>query len=250
LEDSAVLAGVGFFHFVENQWKDPLGSLETALEGCDCLDNRLIVLPEAFNVGANYREGVLPTIPAKQALERLAEFSGKYGVVFVAGLLHKIDRYNSAFLVDAALQEHPWRLLCHKGGWDGVGNYQPCSATPIHSENPFHCKGVHVGSLICVDANFPRAMEDRLYECSGPTLLCIPAWMDDTFAPDGRVACLPGPYRVLANSDPSGCGSFITNRDGRKVAQIGGKTQPLARNTLVVRSWAEIDGSSETLSAR
>lgn len=239
-----MLAGVGFFHFVENHWKDPLGSLEKALRRCcDSLDDRLIVLPEAFNVEADHSKGANPTIPAQLALERLGERSEEYGVVFVVGL---IETYNSAYLVDTRLREHPWRLLCHKRTPDW-GKYLACSVNPANDDNPSYSRGVCVGSLICADANLiSGTMEDRLKECPGIAVLCVPARMDaNSFQNDTS----KGFYWVLANSNPSGCGSFITNRQGRKVEWVGKKDAP-ASNTLVARSWAELDDGSYSESAR
>jgi hypothetical protein len=121
-----VIGGLGFFHFVTNQWKDPLGSLESQLKKNlrECLADRdfLIVLPEAFNFGADFNGPHSPPgITAKDALIQLSEFSRKYGIVFVTSLLEAADDrvnspfLNSAYLVDGGLSTPtPWRWLCHK----------------------------------------------------------------------------------------------------------------------------------------
>jgi hypothetical protein len=238
-----VLTGVGVFHFVEDRWRDPLGSLDAALSRCGSLEDRLIVLPEAFNLGADYNEGALPAIPARSALERLVEFSRRHRTVFVAGLLHLIDEYSSACLIDATLQDDPWRLLCHKSLNDGVGKYRACSTSPPNCHNPFHCRGVDVASLICSDANKSRVIEDRLHECTGLTLLCVPAWMDaNSFNGESVSSSHPtGPCSILANSNPNGCGSFMTNKQGEKIKQIGTKKEASRYNALVVASWAELE---------
>jgi hypothetical protein len=261
-----MIGGVGFFHFVANQWKDPVGSLKHQLSREPRLERRLkdlpgrdflIVLPECFNFAGNYRDnGFEPKISANDALQQLADISREYRIVFIAGLLHAIDRFNSAYLVDADLGPpqigdacrgqvtscRSVRLLCHKAGRDGTDKYTPSPEEAVNCGNPSHWKGAYVGALLCVDTQrWGFTMENRLTECKcgGPSVLCIPAWMNDAsglFSNEEQKAGRPGPYRVLANSDPEGCQSFITNRQGDRVVKSGKE-----ENFLFVRTWAELD---------
>lgn len=182
---------MGFFHFVANQWKDPLGSLRHQLSREPRLERRLrdlpgrdflIVLPECFNFAGDYKNMALePKISANDALRQLADLSREYRIVFVTGVLHAIDNFNSAYLVDHDLgTPTPWRLLCHKMVPDHTDQYKICDEEPTNCRNPSHWKGAYVGALICVDAHRSLTMENRLKECKcgGPSVLCIPAWAD------------------------------------------------------------------------
>jgi predicted amidohydrolase len=84
-----MISGIGFFQFVEDKWIDPIGSLEKQLREQRPARDSLIVLPEAFNFGADYKDNspLPPRIPAREALAKIAQFSRCYGVVLVAGIL-------------------------------------------------------------------------------------------------------------------------------------------------------------------
>jgi hypothetical protein len=243
-----VIRGIGFFQFVENQWGDPIGSLEEELRNSLPGRDFLIVLPEAFNLGADYngKSPSPPRIPAKEALAQLAGFSRDYGVVFVTSVLEAIDdRIPSKYLNSACLVDHdlgtvaPWRLLCHKREDDRSKRYEPCPDETTNCRNPSHCQSVYVGALICRDIQQSIAMQTRLKEHGGTTVLCVPAWMNNDYFQHDTVSPLfpPGSYWVLANSNPIGCRSFITNRRGRKVEPLGAD----GKNCLVVKTWAELE---------
>ncbi len=247
-----MIGGVGFFHFVANRWKDPLGSLRQQLSTEPRLERRLkdlsgrdflIVLPECFNFEGDYKNRNLePKIPASDALRQLADLCGEYRIVFVTGALDEVKKVNSAYLVDADLGPPQWRLLCHKRDPDGTERYTCCPDEPTNCGNPTHWKGAYVGALICVDVQRSMlTMAKRLAECKcgSPSVLCIPAWVNAAsglFPDQEQRVGLPGAYHVLANSDPNGCQSFITNRQGDKVAKSGRE-----QNVLSVRTWAELD---------
>jgi hypothetical protein len=230
---------IGFFAFGSNDKSDPVGSLEIELEKKpeSQLKDSLIVLPEAFNSGADYKTSVEPRIPATDVLRQLAKLSRDYGIVFIAGLLHAEKQYNSAYLVDADLGPTQRRWLCHKTCDDGQG-YNPCVDDPINGGNPAHWKGAYVGALICVDTQrWSLTMENRLKDCKcgDPSVLCIAARVctASTLFSSDRWMGPEGPYRVVADS---GVQSFITNRQGNKVVR-----SDEGQNALCVKTWAELD---------
>jgi predicted amidohydrolase len=103
----------------------------------------LIVLPECFNFAGDYKNMKLePKIPANDALRQLADLSREYRIVFVTGLLHAIDRFNSAYLVDADLGPHEWRLLCHKRDRDCTEHYT------CYPDEPTNCGNLLTGRAL------------------------------------------------------------------------------------------------------
>ena len=57
-----------------------------------------------------------------------------------------------------------------------------------------------------------------------------------------NIESLPGVFAVLTNSDPSGCGSFIKNRDhsNNKKATYGTVANE-GQNKILLRTWSELD---------
>jgi len=237
-----MIEGIGFFEFVTDGWRDPLGSLECELEKKACrFHDAPVVLPEFFNCGDRCDPGDVPAIGALQTRRFLAQFSRKYRVAFVAALVDEPSRFNSAYLIDADLADDPWRLLCHKRFDDCSKLYEPFTQEQS-SRNPLFWKGVHVAALICNDAAFGgyEKMLATLKLNAERSVVCIPARMGfESFQNDPILNPhdAPGPYSVLANSKPGGCPSFIAGRRGFKAVQCGSS----GANALAVRTWAELD---------
>lgn len=110
-----MIEGVDFFNLWRTVGDTRFGSLACGLKRALKEKSRehtfLIVLPEAFNLGADYNGGIkTPRIPAERALRWLAHLSRKHRVAFVAGLLHAVERFNSAYLIDSDPGARPWAL--------------------------------------------------------------------------------------------------------------------------------------------
>ncbi|MGC9970842.1 MAG: nitrilase-related carbon-nitrogen hydrolase [Bryobacteraceae bacterium] len=233
-----MLERIGFFHFVCDHGK-PLPSLIAALSEHNEISGSPVVLPEAFNIGKPYREaGCCNFDPS--VLSSLCGLSMKYQVVFVAGLIVETSGkpyppYSSAYLIDG---EGP-RLMCHKMTKDGydhrnctpctancdgenfVRNCTPCTAN-CDGEDPVQYGDACIGAVICRDVDHSRfdALVQRVKGFdSAWKILCVPSCMSRHYFSGNTLSDLrlKGKYVVLANSDPEGCGSFVTNTDGVKV---------------------------------
>ena len=133
----------------------------------------------------------------------------------VAGL--KPPYYNSAYLIEGSGYE----LVCRKLKDDFAGNYRTCPTPDV--KNPIDCGDVSIAALICRDSECQDHKDlDRrdklLKKMRKPNnryqVVCVPAFMQEHFHLGGP---LLGSYNVvLANSNPSGQGSFIAGR-GKKV---------------------------------
>lgn len=222
-----MLSKVGFFHFGRDHDK-PIPSLRSALEcraRCE-VSGSLIVLPERFNLGKRYRDRNRPCSWDLVVVEDLQELASSFGVVFVAGLI--VDDgsgvcppYNSARLVDAT-SSIP---MCYKRGSDETAgsNYTPCEAGCVGS-NPVPYKNVCVGALICMDvqeSGYPLLC--ALGRRRASRVMCIPSCANRTYFGGGHIDCQvsyadqTSVTTVLANADPNGCNSFITDTQGKIV---------------------------------
>lgn len=141
---------VGFFHCGNNDAISAIKSLSEYLEDArECLDECLIVLPEAFNFWPYTDKGSLdPTV--KNCLKAL---SRRFNVAFVAGLIESGTNgklgHSCAYLIDGDLCD----VLSCKRGCDGVGAYDTCE----REDAPRLHRGIRIAALICMDAaNNPR----------------------------------------------------------------------------------------------
>ena len=229
-EPKSMLKALGFFHFRENV-EDPIGSLESELErkgAREDISGSLIVLPEAFNLGAPYYPPGYPKvtgtpgdakIPLVLAIKELREIAREWSVAFVAGLLG--ETYSSAYWID---QKEAPELMCHKMGNDRTGHYLPWNgAQGSDGKNPIECEGACASALICLDAvecpeETQAARERRenlmrhVKHCARPhRILCVPAQM-------GSQCGVPeedGVYSILANANAI---SFVKNGCGMEKA--------------------------------
>jgi predicted amidohydrolase len=234
-----MLRKIGFFHFAENHG-DPFGELELALPEFDDSCDSLIVLPEAFNNGRSYYDTPRgqPIFGQGEAVDRLARLSEERRIVFVAALLD--PPRSSAYLIDRSGA----RLICHKKSDDCSGNYEPYEAN-CDPANPIDYQDACIGVLICKDIQEGHAellVKGVRKRTSTYKVICVPACMDDSWfgvTPDrphlGSVLWTDM-HLIVANSNPAGCWSFMTNPK-REAVPVPARE----RNQIILRTWAELD---------
>jgi len=225
----------GFFHFGVDH-DQPLESLRAALRETRETSGALLVLPEAFNIGKPYRRADQRCDYHPVVLRHLLDLSAELDVTFVAGLIvRRLGMRERPPLSAAYLISGPSRcaVMCYKGWPDNTDNYTPCPRT-CDAMNPLHCSGHWIGAIICRDLDdTPRsvalqtrfeALDQSRTHCR---FLCVPGHMykyyfgagaignDAQLRPDTR-----NTVTIMANSDPQGCRSFITNSAGRIITNI------------------------------
>lgn len=198
---------IGYFRFVEN-FKKPIQALVEAVdkeqEQHSYVNNSLIVLPEAFNIGGPYPCKQMDSeLPAHEILEELRETAARLGIAFVAGILD--GRKNSAFRIDA----NGPQLVCHKLGEDLTGAYDPCLQNPDW-RNPITCANARVAALICMDATEDKTdikqrrsnLLTNLKEGEGHKIICVPARFTHT-SPDPLAfrSIVPDYWYVVADGN-------------------------------------------------
>jgi predicted amidohydrolase len=222
---------VGVFHFPERHHA-PIPALKDALSQHPGVRNSLIVLPEAFNNGADYNdEDRPPRIDADLMRSELSAIANEHGLLFVAGLLAPMlgEPASCAYLIDGRGS----RLMVRKGAEHDV-------------EDPIEAEGVCVGCLICSDAyNFVsrnRVTEKVEKSILARKVVCIPASMSTgTFeSPSFPLPEYRNKYVLMANGKPSsfGAGSFIANKGGTK---INDRNFDNRHNTIFLATWCELD---------
>ena len=238
---------IGFFHFGRNHNK-PLQALETSLkcsevETPEALTEALVVLPEAFNIGVKYRESGIRNFD-RAILKGLQHFSNDFRLTFVAGLVIEEPNcpyeppFSGAYVIRP--NDEPF-LMCHKVTDDGSNANYTSARTAYEADhpiifdihNPAQLGERKVGVLICLDATpspgrsmvsggrRPKVdLNARVTQVvQGSEILCIPAHMSAQFFNGARVGGTIDPQWkgtrvVLANSDPSGARSFVTDAEG------------------------------------
>lgn len=239
----ATITKLGFFHFIEN-YCEPIRELRSALAECGNASPSLIVLPEAFNTGRDYYDAVRgqPAFNCTEFLRELTFVAREHDTTFIAGLLD--PPYSSAYLIRSNGQ---WEIIAHKRSDDGTGNYTACERSC--GQNPIPFGGISIGVLICKDVDLSTYAEQMFSQTeSGRRVFCVPAWMSNGYFSGDLLGTQfwLGKYVVLANAHKYGCGSFIANTKGTKVAQFGVLGRPEEQcNKLVIMSFAEIDDQKQ-----
>jgi predicted amidohydrolase len=245
---------IGVFHFGKDHGK-PILALESAISDFigngGTLKNSLVVLPEGFNLGRHYY-GMEPPKDDLSILDCLASLSTTFQCAFVAGLVVKdtpgvSPPYSSAYLIDGLCQPRQ-QILTRKKKKDStetsrvfpddswVANYTAC---PTYEPRALSQRGLAVAALICLDAESDLESRDdydlrcdavakMLSDCKcRHSLLCIPAYMSNGLD-GGRIGAniilresLRGTIHALANSCAGHVSSFITNRQGEIVLNVG-----------------------------
>jgi hypothetical protein len=126
----------------------------------------------------------------------------------------------------------------HKMGDDFTGHYEPCTCACDY-DNPIDAESVSVGVLICNDIELhARTLTDQLdRRDAAHKILCIPAHMRDQWFGSGALVYghWMGKHVILANGNPFGCGSFISNLHGdRSICKE-------RKNQLVLKTYNEME---------
>src|ERR1700722_8630167 len=110
-----MLSSIGFFHLAHGH-KDPLSALITELAQHPQLNDTLLVLPEAFNLGRPYAEHGDPAIHRDHILSALSGIHSAYKISFAVGLIEPdANPFSSAYFV----ADGDPLLMCHKETPDG-----------------------------------------------------------------------------------------------------------------------------------
>jgi len=215
-----MFSGIGFFHLAHGH-DDPLSALNTELAQNPQLNDALLVLPEAFNLGRPYAEHGVPAIHREAILSALSGIHSAYKISFVVGLIEPDGKpFSSAYFV----ADGEPLLICHKATRDGA-DYDACS-DPDKS-NPVILPDAAIVTAICNDLSCAARCENlakaALEAKKSLTVFCIPAAMykEGGWFGGAMLDCplyFPAkPYEchvVLANSYADGQGSFITDSAG------------------------------------
>jgi hypothetical protein len=132
--------------------------------------------------------------------------------------------------------------MCYKAGDNGSTNYTPCT-TNNDIANPIPHNDACIAALICMDVQdgYRGAALLEKFEAAHYRLkiVCIPACMTADYFDGGKSGYtlqLATSFRntiiVLANSDPSGCRSFITNSQGVIIHPFGGHENSIVLTPL------------------
>ena len=235
---------LGFFHFGDG-YENPIRALEVALYEADDPTNALIVLPEGFNLGVQYRGPGTRNFKRTVvfALKRLAEH---FRATFIAGLVIRgpcgpRPPYSTVYLIDKTTHA----LLCSKGIADdteaqSVGHHQVNYTRRINVpdfRNPIQYGGLAIGALICGDAihqnRESRSHWDRIRRVvNASDVICVPSHMgcgNFNNGKSGSAASLIPEWRhkflILANSKSDGIDSFVTDGDGTILEPTVGGSQ-------------------------
>lgn len=202
----------------------PLEALAAALKDKHGqLSGSLLVLPEAFNIGASYsRQGEIQKDP--RILSELQGLCTDFDICMVAGLIISgpTDRgrypYSSAHLIDACGAG----LLCHKMLSDSQGPYKTCP-DGCDGHNAIAYQNTALCSLICMDSyeayvgERHQRLEKKIGEVTNMQhrIMCVPAYIEKSRPTFWGI---PNSYRVVANSAsrtefPDSPGSFIERID-------------------------------------
>lgn len=242
-----MFSGAGFFHFGCDHER-PIESLHYALTEATNVSGALMVLPEGFNIRKHYRNPDLPGDHRPTVLRHLQELATVYCVTFVAGLIIRQRGFLERPPLSAAylISRSQCTLMCYKRLPDNSRNYTP-RARDFEISNPKQHNGHWIGALICRDAGEDHerciALQERFDAVASPTaacrFLCIPGHMYRHLYGGGSIGN-DVPLRpesknmvtIMANSDPEGCRSFITDTAGRIVCNIS--DADMRRNKVVV----------------
>ena len=249
---------VGFSHFGTGH-TNPIPMLKDAIKDFKStggnIENALIVLPEAFNIGGTYYAPEPPNVDLS-ILGELSRLSTDSKCAFVAGLIIAdtpdiFPPHSSAYLIDRCFQKRITRKEAQDdaevGRVAGRGWSAKYTSCPSHESTPIQHRGLAIATLIRNDAQSGTLGPDEVYisRCDRVTsalrgfgcqykVMCVPAHMSNGFwggqvGQDATLAePLKGTIHILANSCTSQVKSFVTNTNGVIVSSIGGSKNQIA----------------------
>lgn len=173
----------------------PRKNVETALKSLERISADLIVLPELFNTGYNFRSRkevarVAEPVTGGATLLALENFARRKKIALAAGFAERDGRrfYNSAVLVTPA-KTHLYRkihLFAEEKKFFTPGNL---------GFRAFDVGGVKVGLMVCFDWFFPESV--RTLALRGAEIIAHPANLVLPWCPEGmKIRCLEN--RVFA----------------------------------------------------
>ena len=168
------------------EFGDVKANVEAAVKRIERLDAELVVLPELFSTGYQFRSRkecmeLSEELSSSYAVKRLKEAAADKGACIVAGLAERDGRkaYNSAVLV---------------GPRGHIGTYR--KAHLFWDEKKYFDKGntpfrvykagkARIGIMICFDWVFPEAA--RTLSLMGAEIICHPSNLVLPFCPDAMI---------------------------------------------------------------
>jgi hypothetical protein len=243
----------GFFHFGTDHGK-PIDSLRAALIDAEETSGALLVLPEAFNIGKPYRDVGERCDYHPVVLRQLLALSAEFDITFVAGLIvRRVGMREWPPLNAAHLISGPSRceVICYKRWPDNTDNYTPCPGM-CDVMNPLSCNGHWIGAIICRDlddAQRSLSLQERFESLDQARthcrFFCVPGHMYKYYFGDGAIGTTAelrpdsrNTVTIMANSDPHGCRSFITNGAGQIIVNISNENR--ATNKVVLEPLGRI----------
>lgn len=176
--------------FVQNNPKlfDVEGNVDRALRLASKIRAEILVFPELFNTGYNFRDmlevdSVAEDVRDSYTLGRMIDYSKKYDVCVVGGLAEKKGGrfYNSAFVVDQKLIGVYRKVH--------LFNTEKKFFNPGRGFKVFKTRGINLGLMICFDWFFPESM--RTLALKGADLIAHPANLVLPHCPEAmRTRCL------------------------------------------------------------
>lgn len=217
---------VGFFHFgAKHDYPIDCFYEELIQVPRQELIDALLVLPECIDIKEPYNlsENGAPFDPRFR--EQIELISKDFQISFVAGMRTEKDPgdiLSSAYFVSPRGSI----VMCHKRNNDKSGYYRPYDSEDEEENNPVIFNFTAVAAVICMDVQnkYCYMIREALVKMElTQKVVCIPAHMSlDWFCIQNIGGHWNGMTVILANSDPSGIDSFITDESGNKIRSFGG----------------------------
>ena len=168
-------------------------------------------------------------------LKELQAISVAFKITLITGLIIRniefqaLPPFSAAYLIS----DSRCTLMCYKTLVDNSDNYSPCTQD-CDLMNPMQCNGHWIGALICMDVDdtqrgitLQKQFETLDRSGSACRFFCVPACMYKYYYGGGAIGNdaqlrpeSTNTVTIVANSDPEGCKSFITNSAGKIITHV------------------------------